>query len=146
MFRNLIPVAIAASISLINTVALAENLLPPIPDAKGNYDSIWMRTLELNANEEQLLWRVLPRGLNCRENPGLNHKIIRQFSQRDIINARSIGRGGADEANPIQLAPDGKPWLRIKIGEYDGIGEYDDCYVRANSRYVAPVGSNRFSD
>jgi hypothetical protein len=138
MFSNLIPMAIAVYISLVNNVALAENLLPPIPDAKGNYDSIWMRTLERNYNEEQLLWRVITPGLNCRENPGLSNKIIRQFKQGDIINARSIGRGGADEANPIQLAPDGKPWLRIKIGEYDGIGKYDDCYVRANSRYLAP--------
>ncbi len=127
--------------SLVNTVALAENLLPPIPDSKGNYDSIWMRTLELNSNQEQLLWRVITIGLNCRENPGLSNKIIRQFSQGDIINARSIGRGGADETNPIQLAPDGKPWLRIKIGEYDGIGKYDNCYVRANSRYLAPFNN-----
>lgn len=139
MFNNLIRGAIAVSISLVNTVALAENLLPPIADAKGNYNSINLRTVERSYSEEQLLWRVITPGLNCRENPGLNNKIIRQFSQGDIINARSIGRGGADEAMPIQLAADSKPWLRIKIGEYDGIRKYYNCYVRANSRYIAPV-------
>lgn len=136
MFCRLVPITVATLISGFTNIALANNLFPPLPDDRGNYNSIQRINSageEINGVKgEHRNWQVITTGLNCRKNPGENNVIIRKFAQDDIIQAASFGRGGADEVIVIQRDNKGLPWLRVNLNP-------GQCFVRANSRFIKPV-------
>ena len=135
MLRLLPAIAIITSISTIATIALAQRDQEPIPDRNGDYNSI--QRISANGEEiqgvagEHRSWRVVSPGLNCRNGPGVNHRVSRQFAQEDLFQAASFGRGGSDEVIVIQRDSAGKPWLRVVLNR-------GQCFVRANSRYIEP--------
>lgn len=135
MLRFVPALMIMTSICSFSTLALAQRDREPIPDRNGDYNSI--QRISANGEEiqgvagEHRSWRVISQGLNCRNGPGVNHPISRQFAQEDLFQAASFGRGGSDEVIVIQRDSAGKPWLRVEIKE-------GQCFVRANSRYIEP--------
>lgn len=135
MLRFLPAIVIMTLISPLATIALAQRDQEPIPDRNGDYNSI--QRIRANGEEiqgvagEHRSWRVISPGLNCRNGPGINHGISRQFAQEDLFQAASFGRGGSDEVIVIQRDSAGKPWLRVEINQ-------GQCFVRANSRYIEP--------
>lgn len=76
-------------------------------------------------------WLVVdpdPNGLNCRNGPGTDNRIIRRFPNNELVTADASSRA---------IAPDnrGKPWLRVKIGN-------SACFVRAHSNFVKPFNES----
>ncbi|MBD1938194.1 SH3 domain-containing protein [Microcoleus sp. FACHB-68] len=135
MLRFVPAIVITTSICTIATIALAQRNQEPIPDRNGDYNSI--QRISANGQEiqgvagEHRSWRVVTEGLNCRNGPGVNHRVNRQFAQEDLFQAASFGRGGSDEVIVIQRDNAGKPWLRVELNG-------GQCFVRANSRYIEP--------
>lgn len=136
MFCRLFPLTVASFIPVFAHIALANNVFPPLPDDRGNFNSIQRINSdgqEINGVKgEHRNWQVITTGLNCRKIPGENNLIIRQFAQDDIIQAASFGRGGSDEVIVIQRDDKGLPWLRVSLNP-------GQCFVRANSRFIKPV-------
>ncbi|MCT7950066.1 SH3 domain-containing protein [Ancylothrix sp. C2] len=134
MFSSIFPVSVAFLIS--STPVPFENTQLPIPDQRGDYQSIQKITHDgkpvQGARGEHRYWRVMTVGLNCRNAPGTNNKIIRQFAKNDVLQAGSFGRGGSDEVIVIQKDKAGKPWLRVVI-------KGGQCFVRANSKFINPA-------
>ena len=135
MLRFVASMVMITSIFSMATIALAQRDREPIPDRNGDYNSI--QRISANGEEiqgvagEHRSWRVVTEGLNCRNGPGINHRINRQFAQEDLFQAASFGRGGSDEVIVIQRDNAGKPWLRVAVNG-------GQCFVRANSRYIEP--------
>ena len=66
-------------------------------------------------------WKVAETALNCRSTP--NGTVQKVYSQNTGLLAKIERSGSA-----IVTSPSGAPWLRTQ----------DNCYVRANSRYITP--------
>lgn len=137
--------AVSGLISLGNPPASAT----PVPNHQGDY--IGSTTLGYKT------WEVVdtdPHGLNCRMMQEVQPMILdamdlplalEQDYQQDIVNwnvvfsfkqgARLNAVIGNGRFNQIMRMDDrGRPWLGIRTGK-------GDCFVRANSRFVRPVGA-----
>lgn len=79
------------------------------------------------------LWQVVSLGLNCRSSAGINHAIVHQFEQGQLLQA-DVGRGGSDEVLWNATDTNGNPWMWVRSPS----GESYDCYVRANHNYIQP--------
>ena len=140
----------------LNQIAIAQVAEIPQPDRNGNFN-----TAILGGNVGNYYpnnqWVVMPQpdagGLNCRESP--NGKIKSVIVPGAIIQAifndpiQPDGRGGPlhPDADAIDLSI-GRPWLHVTgsghlffpvPSENGDRSEREDCYVRANIRYIAPI-------
>jgi hypothetical protein len=103
-------------------VSLTEPL--PRPDAKGDYTpqnaDTWMT--ETSGNSTWPLWRVTSSDgeLNCRQTPNGTIKYVYRAQDPVEIDPRQVK---AIEFSGVS------PWMRTN----------KNCYVRANSSYIAPV-------
>jgi hypothetical protein len=82
------------------------------------------------------LWQVRAAKLNCRRQANLKAPIVRQFKRGATLQA-DTGRGGSDEVLVNPLAPDRRPWMKVR----NATGQDYNCYVRANQQYIQPLGS-----
>lgn len=107
----------------------------PLPDRRGDYyrNEAPVKGYAPSPLMPGSLWRVVATKLNCRQNPGSNYPIQRQFKLGDILQAE-VGRGGADEVLVNALDNHGFPWMAVR-----GKTEDERCYVRANNRYLRPI-------
>ncbi len=119
MLRHIFPLAIASCISIIPTVVLAKDIVP-LPNKNGDYYS----TKRTNGKYQEY-WVIVANTLNCRFEPGIKNPVMRTYGKNDIIQAIL-----PDSA--ISKDDTGKPWLRLGI-------DRGQCFLRANSRYIAPV-------
>lgn len=119
MLRHILPLAIASCISIISIPALAKDLIP-IPNQNGDYYST-----KRADGKYQEYWVIVANNLNCRVDPGIKKPVMRTYHKNDIVQAIV-----PDSA--ISRDDTGKPWLRLGIDR--GL-----CFLRANSRYIAPV-------
>lgn len=122
MFRNFLTIAItSATIGITGAGTLAQSLqasgVQPQPDARGNFHQVnWPS------------WRVVdrdPNGLNCRQGPGTNHRILRRLSFLRPITPVS--------SNALKLDKDRDPWLQIRLDNNQS------CFVRSHSAYILPT-------
>ena len=79
-----------------------------------------------------------PAGLNCRNTRGTVVLTLNYGSVIDSVFENAQG-------NAIELQSDG-PWLRAKVSSLDVLRRVTDeiaetyiCYVRANTKYIAPI-------
>ncbi|MGI0489757.1 hypothetical protein ACN4EK_30425 [Pantanalinema rosaneae CENA516] len=79
------------------------------------------------------LWQVVATELPCRQEPGTDQPIVRQYRQGEILQVE-VYRGGSDEVLLNTKDGTGKPWMPVR-----GKRSADRCYVRANQRYIQPV-------
>jgi hypothetical protein len=137
--------------------ALAQVGEVPAPNAKGDYTTGFR--LGNRGHYGITNWVVTdPTYLNCRYAPGNAGKLRSRIAPGAIIYAvfrgpasalgpaDAMGRRSPLPKNDAVVMSDGVPWLRIsgtekevafpERGEFQNLGE---CYVRANSRYIAPV-------
>ncbi|MEH1940981.1 MAG: hypothetical protein V7L01_12295 [Nostoc sp.] len=121
MFRNLILLAIAASICTAPTVVFAQDSLPK-PNRKGDYYyGLWREWLVVDRDR---------RGLNCRSGAGANYSVIKTFDNNKKIYAYTL------DDNPIERDRQGKPWIEILPTGY----QYEKpCFVRANNSFIRPI-------
>lgn len=108
---------------------------PNLPDAQGDYyrnDTLVKGTAPrpLMAGS---LWQVVAAALHCRQEPGADQPIVRQYRQGDILQVE-VYRGGSDEVLLNAKDATGNPWMPVR-----GKRSADRCYVRANQRYIQPV-------
>ena len=96
----------------------------PKPDIQGDFTKPHTLPWETNGNGMWPQWRVVSSDgiLNCRESP--NGKIIQTYRTGDKVE--SVG----DLREPVKFS-NGVPWFKVRNRSY--------CYIRANSRYIAPV-------
>lgn len=123
---------------LIVTVSVLPGLAQapvPQPDQNGDYFSNQSSVSGQAASplSPGSLWEVTALGLNCRSSAGMNHAIVRQFEQGQLLQT-DVGRGGSDEVLWNATDSNGNPWMRVRSPN----GENYDCYVRANRRYIQP--------
>jgi len=114
MFRNVVAMAIA---SAITTTPWAAYAVKPQPDNQGNFRNLnWPS------------WRVVdrdPNGLNCRQGPGTNHRIIRRFNFLIPITPVS--------SRSIKFDKDQDPWVEVNLENNQS------CFVRSHSAYILPT-------
>jgi len=79
------------------------------------------------------LWKVVVNDLNCRRSASLYSPVVRIYQKNDLLEVE-VYRGGSDEVFINPLDKKGKPWMPVR-----GKNIEDICFVRANSRYIAPV-------
>ncbi|MEB3337815.1 MAG: hypothetical protein VKJ46_10155 [Leptolyngbyaceae bacterium] len=120
-------------------VSLAQNIIKPSPDPSGNYYSN-EASLKGTAPAPLMagsLWKVVANSLNCRQQPGISHPIIKRFKKGNIIQAE-VGRGGSDEVLLNALDNKGQPWMFVRGGKNPRNSPSLNCYVRANQLYIRP--------
>lgn len=106
------------------------------PDSRGNY---------LIREQYHGTWQVVdpdPKGLNCRGNIppfGGSDNIIATFPTGTLINAIPRERGAFELG---EESSQNRPWLRVRLFERGGRQE---CWVRANQRYVIPIRPEKIS-
>ncbi len=88
------------------------------------------------------LWRVVAQNLNCRSRPAPSSRIIKVFTQGDVIQAE-VGRGGSGRVFINSGDSSGKPWMWVRGGQVFKNSSSLKCYVRANSRYINPYRPKR---
>ncbi|OCQ96667.1 hypothetical protein BCD67_16310, partial [Oscillatoriales cyanobacterium USR001] len=119
MLRRLQAIAIATFLSSVSTATLAQIDQNPSPDRNGDYNTIQRKDINGKQMEgayyEHRSWIVIATSLNCRSKPGTQNQIVRRFTENQLIEAASFGRGGADEVIVIQRDANGKPWLRVNL-------------------------------
>lgn len=118
----------------------------PSFDHDGNF---WSAIVEGNRGVyPQVQWLVVdtdPVGLNCRDENGSVVRTLRYGSVMDAVFDDEAGHA-------IALKKDG-PWLRVKVSTLDvstqvtdEIAEMYTCYVRANTRYIAPINPDSLNN
>ena len=97
----------------------------PKPDIRGDFTKPNTLPGETNGNGMWPQWRVVANDgiLNCRESP--NGKVIQTYRIGD--KAVSVG----NLRGPVEFYS-GVPWFKV-------VRNQSFCFVRANSRYIAPV-------
>ncbi len=122
----------------LSTPALAQMAEVPRPNGRGDF--ITARVLGNRGTYLQRQWVVVdadPNGLNCRDSS--NRALVR-LSYGAIID--SVPRGGKSDAIRTW---GGQPWLEVRVQLFDvhkRLAERRDsytCFVRANTRYIAPI-------
>ncbi|HEY9617477.1 MAG TPA: hypothetical protein V6C64_11580 [Microcoleaceae cyanobacterium] len=108
---------------------------PNLPDAQGDYyrNDTPVKGTAPRPLMAGSLWQVVATGLNCRQEPGADQAVVRQYRQGDILQVE-VYRGGSDEVLLNTKDASGKPWMPVR-----GKRSADRCYVRANQRYIQPV-------
>ena len=108
------------------TVRSTLNETLPRPDKNGDFTSSNAITYlgETSGIVTWLKWQVVDKSelLNCRVAP--NGAVKRTYTKGQIILAETR------QSNAFMLAKDGSPWMLVRSQQ---------CYVRANKRYVLPV-------
>lgn len=100
------------------------NLVEPYPVADRNGDFTNISGWNGGTQDSSWgSWQVVDTTLNCRATP--NGEIQKTYSQNTMLLAKIERSGSALVSAPST----GAPWLRTQ----------DNCYVRANSRYIAPA-------
>lgn len=115
-------------------ITLAQAL--PQPDRNGDYfsnDAPLKRKNPPARLQAGSLWQVVSSSLNCRQAPGMNQPIVRQFQRGAMLEAE-VGRGGSDEVLLNAKDGSGRPWMAVRGQRIDRW-----CYVRANHRYIRPA-------
>jgi hypothetical protein len=136
---------------VLSTPALAQVGEVPRPNAKGDFTTAFQ--LGHRGYYGITHWVVTDStSLNCRYAPGNAGKLRSSLWPGAIIYAvfrgpaNTAGRSSPLPQNDAVVISGGVPWLRIsgtekevafpQAGRWENLGE---CYVRANSRYIAPV-------
>lgn len=126
---RIIFVLIASLLVTLPTNAFAQ-------DSNGNY---YKGTLPYEDGGTYVVgkWRVIaPSGLNCRIGAGTEFAIVKTFEMGDLIYPKTSE--GRDQHNdPTELDKQGLPWFRLT--EPTRKKDLENCLIRANSRYIAPV-------
>ncbi len=125
----------------VMVAGLAQAQMADVPrfDSNGNFGSA---RVQGNAGTYQhRQWLVVdtdPAGLNCRDTRGT---VVLTLDYGSVID--SVFENAQGDA--IELLPDG-PWLRAKASSLDVLRRVTDeiaetytCYVRANTKYIAPI-------
>lgn len=82
-------------------------------------------------------WRVItPSGLNCRSDAGVKFGVTKVLTFEKTFQVQT-SEGRDQHNNPTKLDSQGLPWFKVAKSS-QGVVE---CFVRANSRYIAPVTS-----
>jgi hypothetical protein len=79
------------------------------------------------------LWRVTADALNCRSEASINSSVVRVYGYGEILEVE-VYRGGSDEVLINEIDAKNRPWMPVRGSSYE-----DRCFVRANSRFIAPV-------
>ena len=120
---------------LIISMIIASPEIVVAQDSNGNY---YKGTLPYEDGGDYVVgkWRVIaPSGLNCRIGAGTEFAIVKTFEMGDLIYPKTSE--GRDQHNdPTELDKGGLPWFRLKSPRRN---DSENCLIRANSRYIAPV-------
>ena len=122
------------SIVLLSSAPIAaQTASVPAPDRNGDFTTALQPGNRGNVYQTQK-WLVVdpdPTYLNCRIAP--NGRVRSRIAPGAIITAEF------DSDAEAIVMQDGASWLRIRGTDPLMVGEAGVCYVRANSRYIAPI-------
>ena len=79
------------------------------------------------------IWRVTVNALNCRSEASLNSPVRRVYRYGERLEVE-VYRGGSDEVYINSIDANNQPWMPVRGNSYQ-----DRCFVRANSRFIAPM-------
>lgn len=117
--------------------SIAQEASVPAPNANGDFTTALQPGNRGNVYQTRK-WLVVdpdPTYLNCRATP--NGAPRSRIAPGAVLTA--VFSGGQGDA--IVLS-DGVPWLRVRGTDPLMVGERGTCYVRANSRYIAPINED----
>lgn len=129
-------VAVLTVLAMTSTsLAGVTQTLPNLPDAQGDYyrNDTPIKGTAPRPLMAGSLWQVVAAAVNCRQEPGSDQIVVRQYQRGDILQVE-VYRGGADEVLLNAKDTTGKPWMPVR-----GRRSAERCYVRANHRYIQPV-------
>jgi hypothetical protein len=129
------------NISLVFQIALQALIFPllllPAPslaqDQNGNYYRNESPVQGSGRPTAGSLWRVTVDALNCRREANLSSPVVRVYDYGEILEVE-VYRGGSDEVLINAIDAKNRPWMPVRGNSYK-----DRCFVRANSRFIAPV-------
>ncbi|CAD5980960.1 hypothetical protein PCC9214_04729 [Planktothrix tepida] len=124
------------TLTLVTSVGMAQMAEVPTPNAKGDFI-----TAKVQGNRglyNNIHWLVVdPESLNCRNTPEGTVKV--KLVTGAIINAIFSNNGKGDAI----VLKNGQPWMKVESINPAGYRFNSGvCYVRANSKYIAPINGD----
>jgi len=117
--------------------AIVLTLVSASVSAAGNYlrnDGARLATQPQGHLQAGGLWRVICPALRGRAQPDRRSRVVHVFPAGTVLQA-DVGRGGSDEVLLNSVDREGGTWMRARTRA----GKPLDCYVRADTRTLAPL-------